>query len=173
MQVLPRHVRAPASSRLRAAGPRRWGGGARADWAPEATARAFSSPPLHLREFFFEESVGRVVHERLRALVPALGGVYGLAGARGPPQAKHARGGAAGSRRRDRPARQAAHVCKRSYHGWHARWGRFRAPTASPSRPFGPATRVVVFWLCSLRARAPARAQYFAGRTFFFRCFCT
>ena len=74
MQVLPRHVRAPASSRLRAAGPRRWGGGARADWAPEATARAFSLPPLLLREFFFGEWVGMVVHERLRALVPALGG---------------------------------------------------------------------------------------------------
>ena len=61
--------------------------------AREAAARAFSLPPLLLREFFFEESVGRVVHERLRALEPALGGVYGLAGARGPPQAKHARGG--------------------------------------------------------------------------------
>ena len=60
--------------RLRAAGPRRWGGGARADWAPEATARAFSSPPLHLREFFFGGWVDRVVHERLRALEPALGG---------------------------------------------------------------------------------------------------
>jgi len=109
--------------------------------------------------FFFEESVGRVVHERLRALVPALGGVYGLAGARGPPQAKHARGGAAGSRRRDRPARQAAHVCKRSYHGWHARWGRFRAPTASPSRPFGPATRVVEFASQKQRTRARRRAR--------------
>ena len=73
MQVLPRRVRAPASSRLRAAGPRRWGG-ARADWAPEATVRAFSSPPLLLREFFFGGWVGMVVKERLRALVPALGG---------------------------------------------------------------------------------------------------
>ena len=73
MQVLLQHVRAPASSRLRAAGPRRWGGGARADWAPEATARAFSSPPLLLREFFFGGWVGMVVKVRLRALKPVQG----------------------------------------------------------------------------------------------------
>ena len=39
-----------------------------------ATARAFSLPPLPLPEFFFGGWVCRVVHERLRALVPALGG---------------------------------------------------------------------------------------------------
>ncbi len=70
MPVLLRHLRAPASSRFLAASPRRWGG-ARADWAPEATVRAFSSPPLLLCEFFFGGWVGRVVHERLRALEPA------------------------------------------------------------------------------------------------------
>ena len=74
MSVLPRHVRAPESSRLRAAGPRRWGGGARADLMREATARAFSSPPLLLRDFFFGGRVGRVVHERVWALEPAVGG---------------------------------------------------------------------------------------------------
>ena len=35
----------------------------------------------------------------------------------------------------------------------------------------GPQRGWLVFWPCSLRARAPARAQYFAGRTFFFGCY--
>ena len=73
MPVLLRHVRAPASaaSTLRA---RAVGEGADARLGPEATARAFSLPPLLLRDFFFGESMGRVVHERLRALEPAVGG---------------------------------------------------------------------------------------------------
>ena len=74
MSELLRQVRAPESSRMRAAGPRRWGEGARAELMREATARAFSSPPLLLREFFLKGRVGRVVNERLRALVPVLGG---------------------------------------------------------------------------------------------------
>ena len=39
----------------------------------EATARALSSPPLLLREFFFGGWVVMVVKERLRALKPVQG----------------------------------------------------------------------------------------------------
>jgi len=94
MQVLLRHVHCASVQPLARCGqPARFEKSTCTYGAPEAAAREFSLPPLLLREFFFEESVGSVVYERLRALVPALGGVYGLAGARGPPQAKHAAGG--------------------------------------------------------------------------------
>ena len=70
---------AAASARARVqplarCGPAPWGRRRTRDLMREATARAFSSPPLLLREFFFGGRVGRVVHERLRALEPAVGG---------------------------------------------------------------------------------------------------
>ncbi len=103
MQVLLRHVHCASVQPLARCGqPARFEKSTCTYGAPEAAAREFSLPPLLLREFFFEESVGRVVHERLRALEPALGGDYGQAGAsRGPPQEKHATPGGRQQRRRE------------------------------------------------------------------------
>jgi len=111
MQVLLRHVHCASVQPLARCGqPARFEKSTCTYGAPEAAAREFSLPPLLLREFFFEESVGRVVYERLRALEPALGGNYGLAAPfRGPPLSKP-RGAGAAAATYSRPAQAASRL---------------------------------------------------------------